>query len=245
MTVSEEDFQEAFLKKLQFIGYSDEEYLTEPLNGEKICLGEEDAIELLYCFLENNNLPWEISTTFPWTKYFKGSIPYELKQYIKKWRGRKYDKDYFEPEQPLYYETLKNHLFHALDRINGKEPHSLQTTINEKCFRDNFLETFPKFRSKRDKLSTLALNSVDEVDCQLFFYRFLFDNNLPMNIHFNFPWEKHFKRGLIDRLIERIKKWRGMEYDKDFLEPEEPLYYETLKNHLFASLEKMENRNHE
>jgi len=138
---------------------------------------------------------------------------------------------------------LKDHLFNALARINDDDHHPLKTTIDEQCFRENFLEAFPKFKSKSDRLSTLALNAFGEVDCQLFFYRFLLDNGLPMKIHFTFPWGKHFKKGFLYGLKERIKKWRGKEYDKDHFKPAEPFYYDTLKNHLFHSLEKMNNEN--
>jgi len=235
MTITEEQFKKRFLEKFKLKKYSDEEFLNRQLNDYM----DEDFYSFLYHFLKDNNLPMEIHYSFPWTRYFKGYGLYRIEQNFKKWRGRKYDKYYFEPEQPFYYETLKNHLFDALERINDDGHHCLKTTISERCFRESFLDEFPKFRSKSDRLSSLALNSVDEIDCQLFFYQFLLENDLPLKIHFSFPWKRYFKRGFLYGLKERIKKWRGLEYDKDFLKPEELLYYATLRDHLFVSLEKL------
>jgi len=244
MTITEEYFKEKFLNDFRFKSYSDEEYLTEQLNGEKICYACEEFQEFFYHFLKDHDLPWEVCATFPWLKYFKDGLLLGIEQIIRRLLRRKYDRDFFEPEEPFYYVTLKDHLFNALARINGDDHYPLKTDISEQCFRENFLEEFPKFRSKKnDRLATLALNAFAEEDCQVFFYRFLLENDLPMKIYFNFPWRKHFKRGLIYGLRERIKKWRGMEYDRDFFKPEEPLYYDTLKNHLFNSLEQMNNKN--
>jgi len=239
MIISEEFFKLKFLEFFKFKKYTDEEFLAEQLNGEKIYYLNEEFQTFLYHFLKDNHLPLEICGTFPWTKYFKEGLWCIIEQTVRRLLGMKYDEYFFEDVEPFYYETLKNHLFSELEKINKNDYQFSKLTISEEFFKAEFLKSFYKLKSKNNKLSTIKLNYLDEYDLRLFFYCFLRDNNLPMKIHFNFPWHKYFKKDFLYGLKEHIKKWRGMKYDKEFFEPEEPFYYETLKNHLFNELEKI------
>jgi len=110
----------AFLEEFKSRFYTDEELLTEPLNRE-IYHECDEFIEFLYHFLKNNNLPLEAFAGFPWTKYFQDSITYFIEQLFRRLFRMKYDKDFFEPEQPFYYETLKNHFFTCLEKLENEK----------------------------------------------------------------------------------------------------------------------------
>jgi len=121
MKITEELFRVKFLEFFKYKKFTDKEFLTEPLNGDKIYYSEEDFIEFLYRFLKDNNLPLEAFAGFPWTKYFKEGLLHIIEQVLRRLLGMKYDKDFFEPEQPFYYETLKNHFFTCLEKLEKKD----------------------------------------------------------------------------------------------------------------------------
>jgi len=112
MKITEEMFRERFLKKFYFLGVNANNFSTLELNR----VDDEDIFDFLYHFGREHNLPIEKFEPFPWAKYFKyGS--YGLIQRIKKWLGKEYDKYFFEEEEPLYYDTLRDYFFGCLEKI--------------------------------------------------------------------------------------------------------------------------------
>jgi len=115
MKITEEMFRERFLKEFDCLGIKANNFLTYELNN----IAEEDFIDFFCEIIREYNLPLEKFDDFPWTRYYKHGSFYRIEQYMRRWLGKEYDKYFFEEEEPLYYDTLRDYFFTCLKKIEN------------------------------------------------------------------------------------------------------------------------------
>lgn len=107
MKLTEEVFRKRFLESIYRGHKSDEEILSNPLNG----YDDEDLAVFMYSLIKEYKLNVDLIEKFPWTNYYGCSFSYLIAEYVKKFRGKDYDKYVFCKTSELYYEDFKKYFF--------------------------------------------------------------------------------------------------------------------------------------